>query len=294
MASSRLNWDDLRLVLALAEAGTLSGAASTLALSHPTLSKRLRAMEDRLGVRLFDRLPGGLVPTQAGQDAIDLAGRMATDIAALEARIAGQDKAGGGVVRLTAPDAIAEYLLPPILAAMGRDEPRLTMELIVSNTILSLAQRKADIALRVTGKPDPGLKGRRIGTVAMAIYAAQVVADLPDGARPWIGYDGSLACAGPGLWLADHVPADRIRFRANTLLGAAQAARSGMGCAVLPCFVGEGLPDLRRLGDPLPGLDQPLWLLVHPDLAGVPRIRAAGTALTRHVRAARVTLSGTA
>jgi len=292
MMSSRLNWDDLRLVLVLAEAGTLSAAAMALRLSHPTLSKRLRALEDGLGVRLFDRLPSGLQPTEAGAEMLALARGMAGDIAALENRIAGRDRAESGVVRLTAPDAVSEYLLGQILAALGRALPRITVELIISNQPLSLAGRQADIALRVTDNPDPGLKGRRVGTVGMAVYARRELAELAAAARPWVGYDGALACVGPGQWVARHVPETAIRFRANTLLGAAQAVRAGMGLGVLPCFVGGGIPDLIRLDAPLPELEQGLWLLLHPDLAGVPRYRRVADALAAEIRAAGPLLEG--
>jgi DNA-binding transcriptional LysR family regulator len=92
-----------------------------------------------------------------------LASRLRDDIVALEGRIAGRDQSSRGPVRLTAPDAVSEYLLPGMLAKICREAPELTIELMVSNQVLSLAQRSADIALRVTDTPDPALRGRRVG-----------------------------------------------------------------------------------------------------------------------------------
>lgn len=294
-SSTRLDWDDLRLVLAVAEIGTISGAAEALRISHPTLSRRLKRMEERLGTRLFERTPSLCRPTEAGLEIRDLAERMRTEIAALENRVAGRDLRAEGTVRLTAPDAVAEYLLPDMLADICRDRPEIRLDLIVSNRILSLAEREADIALRVTDTPDPALKGRRVGAVAMAVFAERSLAarfaDRPD-ERPWVGYDGALACAGPGAWVAANVADTAIRFRANTLLGAAKAVRSGIGFGVLPCFVGSGLAELVRVGSPLTGLDTDLWLVVHADLAKVPRVRAASDALAAALRAAAPRLLG--
>jgi DNA-binding transcriptional LysR family regulator len=291
-----LNWDDLRIMLAIAEHGTLSGAAARLHISHPTLSRRLRRIEQRLGTRLFERTPLSLRLTAAGEDMRQLALHLREDIAALERRIGGRDTGPGGPIRLTAPDAVSEYLLPGILAELCREHAGLTIDLVVSNEVLSLAQRSADIALRVTDSPTESLRGRRVGTVAMAIYAARNL-PVPETLGtftgiPWVGFDAALACSGPGTWVAHNIPESDIRFRANTLLGAAQAVRSGIGCGLLPCFVGGSIPDLVRIGVPLPALSLPLWLLFHPEMARLPRIRRACDALAAKLKQAAPLLTG--
>jgi DNA-binding transcriptional LysR family regulator len=291
-----LNWDDLRILLAVTEYRTLSGAAIHLKISHPTLSRRLRRIEHRLGTRLFERTPTALKLTAAGEDMLQLAKRLREDITALERRIGGRDSGDGGPIRLTAPDAVSEYLLPGILAELCREHEELTIDLLVSNQVLSLAQRSADIALRVTDHPAETLRGRRVGTVAMGIYAARSLRAAETSktlaGTPWIGFDAALACSGPGSWVADNVPESDIRFRANTLLSAAQAVRSGIGCGVLPCFVGGSIPDLVRIGAPLPTLSLPLWLLVHPEIARLPRIRSACDALALKLKRASPLLTG--
>lgn len=295
-ASSVLNWDDLRIVLAIAEHGTLSGAAASLGTSHPTLSRRLRRIEQRLGARLCERTPSRLHLTAAGEEMRQLALRMRDEIAALERRIGGRDTGPGGPIRLTAPDAVSEYLLPGILAELYREQAGLTVELVVSNQVLSLAQRAADIALRITESPTDTLRGRRVGTVAMGIYAARKL-PVPQTLEtfsgvPWVGFDPALACSGPGTWVAQHIAEGDVRFRANTLLSAAQAVRSGMGCGVLPCFVGGSIPDLVRIGAPLTALATPLWLLVHPETARLPRILRACNALATKLKQAAPLLTG--
>jgi DNA-binding transcriptional LysR family regulator len=291
-----LNWDDLRITLAIAEHGTLSGAAAHLRISHPTLSRRLRQIERRLGTRLFERTPSGLRLTAAGEDMRRLALRVRDDIAALERRIGDRDTGPAGPIRLTAPDAVSEYLLPNILAELCRENAGLTVDLVVSNQVLSLAQRSADIALRITSSPTESLRGRRVGAVAMAVYAARSL-PVPEALGtltgiPWVGFDASLACSGPGKWVAHNIAESDIRFRANTLLGAAQAVRSGIGCGLLPCFVGESIPDLVRIGAPLPALSLPLWLLVHAEIARLPRIRRACDALAAKLKQAAPLLTG--
>lgn len=302
-----LQWDDLRLVLAIVEQRTLSAAAAALQISHPTLSRRLQQAERRLGSRLFERRPTQWQLTPAGAELCELARRWREDIGAVERRIAGRDASDPSPVRLTAPDAVAEYLLPGILAEVCREQAGLKIDLLVANQVLSLAQRAADVALRVTDQPTETLRGRRVGTVAMAVYASSLLwrddagtagaavdatAEASSAGLPWVGFDSALACSGPGRWIDRHVAEADVRLRANTLLGAAQAARAGIGCALLPCFVGASVPGLRRLGTPLPELALPLWLLVHPDLAHQPRIRRATEALARRLHAAAPLLAG--
>jgi DNA-binding transcriptional LysR family regulator len=294
--TTALDWDDLRIALSIAESGTLSGAAAKLQLSHPTLSRRLQLIERRLGTRLFERTPSGFQPTEAGAEVQAFALRLRDEIAGLERRVGGRDDSRDGPVRVTAPDAVSEYLLPGVLAAVCRSHAGLQIDLRVSNEVLSLARREADIALRVTRAPQETLRGREIGVVAMAIYAPRPLAGAEctrtSAGLPWVGFDASLACSAPGGWLARNVAAEDVRFRANTVLGAAQAARAGIGCAVLPCFVGGSIPELTRLGPPLDELAQPLWLLMHADVARAPRMRRASAALAEEIKKASRLMSG--
>lgn len=295
--TSAFDWDDLRIALAIMESGTLSGAAVSLHVSHPTLSRRLQLIEQRLGTRLFERTPSGLRPTEAGEEVRVLALHVRDEIAGLERRVSGRDDGHDGAVRVTAPDAVSEYLLPGVLAAVCRTHVGLQLELHVSNDVVSLARREADIALRVTRAPQETLRGREVGSVAMAVYAPRQLveeteASTPPARLPWVGFDSGLACSAPGGWLARNVAPDEVRFRANTLLGAAQAARAGIGCAVLPCFVGGSIPELVRLGSPLEELAQPLWLLMHEDVARVPRMRRASAALSEEIARSSRLMSG--
>jgi DNA-binding transcriptional LysR family regulator len=188
------DWDDLRIVLAIAEHGTLSGAAIALKVSHPTLTRRLKRIEQRMGLTLFERTAHGLRLTEAGADMHSLAEGWRLEIGELERRLAGRDRRPAGPVRITAPDAVAEYLLPDILAHFSREHPDILVELNVSSAVLSLAQREADIAIRITDLPGPSLVGWRMGTVGMAVYAERRLAASLTSGRP------RLPQAGPVDW----------------------------------------------------------------------------------------------
>lgn len=291
---SVLAWDDLRLVLAIGEQASLSRAAAALGISHPTLSRRLRDAEHRLGCRLVERTPQLCRLTPAGEEARVLASQIATDIAELERRIAGRDISPNGTVRVTAPDAVAEYLLSGVLAKVGQNNSDVTLELLVSNQVLSLAGRDADIAVRVSDAPAPTLKGRRVTTVGMAIYGTpQVVEEASEtDSSPWIGFEAGLACSGPGKWIEREIPPERIRFRANTLPAAAKAVSQGVGLCMIPCFIGETTEGLVRVGEPVAELDTGLWILVHPDVADVPRIKTIRGALTQELAALSPVITG--
>ncbi len=289
-----LAWDDLRLILAIAEQGSLSRAAAALGLSHPTLSRRLRDMESRLGCRLVERGPQSCQLTQAGVEMRALAARIAVDIATLERSLIGRDNDNAGTVRITAPDAVSDYILSGILARMSHDLPDITLELVVSNQPLSLAQRAADIAVRVTDKPDPTLIGRKVATVGMAAYGAHHIANdaATSAIAPWIGFDAGLACSGPGRWVEREIPPHRIRFRANTLPAAAKAVSEGAGIGLLPCFIGENLTNVARLSEPVAELETGLWLLTHSAMATLPRIRTVRAALARALTARNAVIAG--
>ena len=277
-----LEWDDLRYVLAVAEAGTLSGGAKALGVSHPTVHRRLAAIEARIGVLLFERRPDGYSATPAGEEMRELAATMRAAVGGLEQRLAGRDARPAGTVRITAPDTLAAFLLPDALAPLRRTQPEIVIELVVANEFLSLTKREADIAVRPTEAPPEALVGRRIGTIESAIYGPIGMNDMA--ARDWIGFDDSLSHLKAAEWLAKSIPEERIVTRCNSLLAALGAARAGIGCAVLPTFLGDKAFALTRLQPPIAELATPLWLLTHREIRHLPRVRAVLDHLAGAVR----------
>ncbi len=278
MNANALPWDDLHLVLTIGRAGTLAGAARALALNHSTVFRRLGALEARIGVRLFERFRDGYSPTAAGEEMIAVAARVDADVAAMERRLVGRDLRPSGLIRATTTDTLVEMVMP-MLAAFRARHPEITLELAASNVLFNLSRRDADVAIRPSQDPPDMLVGRRVATVAFAIYGAPAYlkrkpARLPLEQHDWIAPDDSLAHIAPARWLDAALPAAHVVVRANSLVTLLRAACAGLGLALLPCYMGDGERQLRRLGGPVQTLDSGLWLLTHPDLRRVARIRA--------------------
>lgn len=278
---NRLGWDDLRLVLAIGREGSLAGAARVLHVDHSTVHRRIGQIERRLGARLFERHRTGYAPTPAGEEAIATARRVEEDVLRLESRLAGEDMRPSGAVRISTSETILLALLTPIFAALRRARPEIVLEVGTTSQSVNLTRREADIAVRVINNPPEHLVGRRVGEILMPVYGSRSVlgeeggADDTDPARyDWVGFDEGLAHIPPAKWMAANVPAERIVYRSDTSLAMADAVRAGMGVAPLPHVVGDPDARLRRLEPSLMPEDvRTLWLLTHPDLARVARIR---------------------
>lgn len=291
-----LSLPDLRLVHAIAGAGTLSGAASRLRVDHSTAFRRLGAIERRLGAHLFERGRDGYTPTHAGEMATAAAARILDAVGELEQRLAGEDLRPSGVVRITIPDTLLG-LIAPLLAALQAERPEITTELVVANVFLTLTRRDADIAIRPAAAAPDTLVGRRLARLATAPYAAADYLARHDGqaalpGHAWIGFDESLAHLASARWVAAHVAQDRISHRANSLLALQAAARAGMGVAALPCYLGDADPALRRVHPPLAAMESSLWLLTHPDLRRVARIRAVLDFMAERLGSLRALIEG--
>ena len=275
---SLIGLEDLRLVRAIGEAGTLAGAARGLGVDHSTAFRRLGALEKRLGVRLFERARDGYSPTPAGEAAIATAASMLESLVTLERQLAGEDLRPSGVVRITTTDTLVDFIAPG-LAAFRAAHPEIALELVAANAFFTLTRRDADVAIRPSLNVPDHLVGRRLATIAMAPYAAP--AYLADRGRTrsfdaldWLGLDESLAHLGASAWMRKHVPPERVIFRSSSLLALQAAARAGHGVAPLPCYMGDADPGLSRLGSVIVEMASALWLLTHPDLRRVARIRA--------------------
>ena len=297
-----LDWGDLQSFLAIARSGSLQGAARTLGVNHSTVFRRLNAFEAALGARLFDRLPGGYVPTPAGEDLRVSAERIEQEAQAVERRLLGGDLRLSGSLRVTTTDTLAQGLLGPHLAAFHQRYPGIELELITGNAFFSLSRREADVALRPGRQPEDAMVGRRLGTVAVAVYGApsylaqhprpQSALDL--GRHALISGDASLGHLPAVRWLASLAPAEAVVLRCNSWLSQLAAARAGLGLAALPCFLADGEPALERVLPPEPAIASELWLLTHPELRRSARIRAFMDHLAESLRAERARLAGEA
>jgi DNA-binding transcriptional LysR family regulator len=271
-----MDWDDLRFFLAVARKGSIRGAAVALGVNHSTVSRRIDAFERKIGVRLFERLPSGYLLTAAGEDLLPSAQRMEEDANAIVRRVTGRDKRLGGLLRVTMPDSLAQKLLMPDLVAFSDAHPEIELEFVVSYAFADLNKREADVAIRLSNDPPGHLVGRRVVKLAKAIYASEeyLARHDPPGdpaSLTWIGWNDTVR---DPQWVRESAyPEAPVRNRAYHSMVQLEAAKAGMGLAMLPCFMGDTAPTIRRLppGKAMP--DRDIWLLTHEDLRGTARVR---------------------
>lgn len=287
------DWDDIRFFLAVARSGTLSGAAATLGVNHSTVFRRVNQLEERIGARVFERHREGYALTPTGEAMRGSAERIEEEIQALDRRVTGEDVRLTGTVRLTAPDDICERLLPERLKAFREAYPGILLELVVADRFLNLSRRDADVALRPSRNPGDTLVGRRIAGVAVAVYRARgaFTDGDPLSEAPMVSGDDALAHTDSVKW-TEAMATGRIVMRANTMAGRHYAVRAGVGIGALPCFAADPDPELLRVTDPLPEMENELWLLTHPDLRTTARIRALMDFLATSLAADRDLLEG--
>ncbi|MFP4537450.1 MAG: LysR family transcriptional regulator [Dichotomicrobium sp.] len=294
-----MQWNDLHLVLAITMTGTLSGAARHLGVSHTTVFRQLGDLEQRLGVRLFDRSRNGYTPTLAGEELATAARRVEREVLAAERRIAGQDLSPSGTVRLTTTDTLLYGILSPILAEFRRAYPEIELEVVVSNELFSLSRREADVALRPATAPPETLIGRKVATIAQAVYGSPDLAgDLDETSdlcsRDWVGPDERMGYPALEKWMRDNGLFEHCRYRTNTMLGLYLAAKESAGLTVLSCYLGDRDKELIRVGAPIDTLATDLWLLTHADLRATVRIRVLLDFLANALKRQRSRLTGAA
>ena len=268
-----LDWNDLRFVLETARNGGTSGAARVLGVNHATVARRITAAEEALGERLFDRLPSGYVPTEAGREAVRTAEAMERLDSELDLKIAARDDRIKGRLRVTAPQLFIQRVLGGILAEFTEAYPEVDLELVATNDTLNLAQREADVAIRFSKDPPETLVGRRFMDQKCAVYATpELIARDLGGEAPldWVKF---AHWPGPPAEIKAVRPNLRVRLTVDDMAAAIGAVRAGIGATRMACFLGDTDPALVRVPG-MPRFDYlPLWLLTHADLRHVPRIR---------------------
>jgi DNA-binding transcriptional LysR family regulator len=274
-----LAWSDLQVFLAVCGRGSIGGAAQALQVNHSTVLRRIAALEQALSVRLFDRLPRGYVLTAHGQELAAAVAGLPEQVDAAQRRLTGADLALSGTIRLTAPDALIHALLWPLLAQFQRQHPLVRLEIVAGNSFLNLTQREADVAVRGVNRPPENLVGRRVGSLQTALYASRdymesLGRNATESDWRWVGHDAALAQLDSAKWMRRHVPDDRVVLRVDSLVAMADAVASGFGVGWVLCPLAEARAGLERLQAPPPELDTQVWVLTHPDLRRVARVRA--------------------
>jgi DNA-binding transcriptional LysR family regulator len=272
-----LEWSDLPIFLSIAREGTLGAAGRRLKQSQPTMGRRLRALEDAIGAKLFQRTTHGLVLTDAGEVLLRHAEAMEAEAFALARELTGSSVALEGTLRLTCSDWFGRVLLAPILAEFARRHPAVMVETLADARLYSLARREADLVIRIAGFDEPEVIGRRLVTIPYALYGRAGV-EWPtagDGAGcALIAMDTAFGGLPDVGWLTQILPRARIATRSNSRDIQAQLCAAGAGLAVLPVPLGEATPGIVRVGVETPPPSRDHWLGYHRDLRRLPRLRA--------------------
>ena len=290
-----MDWDDLKYVLETVRQGGLSGAARALGVNHATVARRIAAAEAALGAALFDRRPSGYVPTQAGLDAARTAEAVEVEHATLSRAIAARDAALSGPLTVTAPHLMVHSVLAPIFGAFVEAHPDIELSVLGSIATLNLAEREADVAIRISDAPDPDLVGRQIAVQKSAVYASKAYLDRferdPERQLRWLRF---LHWHPAPKEVLGVYPNTRTVMALDDMVAMMGAMRAGLGASRAPCVLGDADPELGRVPG-LPLLPYPsIWVLTHADLRAVPRIAAFTDFVSTALRKKRGAFAGDA
>jgi DNA-binding transcriptional LysR family regulator len=275
------DWNQLRAFLETAETGSLSAAARKLALTQPTLSRHVAAIEQALGVTLFERTGQAMVLTDAGLSLLEHARTMGAAAQELVLSASGQAQAVEGLVSVSASDAVATWLLPPVLRRLREVAPGITVEVVTSNALSDLRRREADIAIRHVRPDQPDLIGRLLYEASAGFYAsADWVAQHghPRTAQDAQGLDfiGSDRSGRYLAYLVQHglpVSAAQLRVLAENSVTAWMLAQQGLGIGVMMDEIARRTPGVVRVLDEVAAVRFPVWLVTHRELRTARRIR---------------------
>ncbi len=288
-----LDWDSFRHVLAIGEAGSLAGAARALGVNHTTVLRRLDALEQSLGTRLFERQRNGYLPTDTGRLLLEQARHMALRADEIERQVLGADRELTGPLRVTTAFAVMEHLLPQPLADFSRAYPKIEVEVIENAFLIDLAsrhlddevrwgRREADVALRLSPHVADHLVGRQLGLTECAVYALRGAPGLPQQRTPierltreapWVAFERGAASRVYDVWMHQRLTQADVRVRVDIFNAKAAMLHTGIGVGILPTFMHAKHPQLVQVSDPIPELTLPVWMVTHPDLRHTARVR---------------------
>ncbi|MDQ7015306.1 MAG: LysR family transcriptional regulator [Gammaproteobacteria bacterium] len=269
-----MNWDDLRLFLAVARTGSISGAAKQLAVQHSTVSRRVHKLEENIGARLIERKHSGYTLTSAGKQVKAAATRMEIEMIGIDGALLDIDTQLSGSLRITAINNMASTILMPMFARFIERYPNVKLHIMVSNSNASLAEREADVAIRLSNSPSDTLVGSCVLNVASTVYGSEAyLQTLQENSRQprWIGVE---CCDFHKIWTKQKCGAGIHPFFSDDTLLTLSAIKQGLGVSILPCFMGDVEPSLARYCNPDPDFNLGLWILLHPDLKRTARVLA--------------------
>lgn len=286
-----MNWDDLRFFLALARNNSVSGAGRELNVKHTTVARRIAALEEQLGSRLFDRTPGGYSLTQVGENLIPHAIDIEEHVHDADREVFGMDAQLSGPLKLASSYDLLSRLITPHIHKFTDKYPAVELELISSTSLVDLGSREADIALRISPKPPEHLIGRKVVPLGHGIYGSETYLTQQQKNPNLILWSHERSCP---EWVTKHFPKSKIVLRVSEVMTMMEATRNHLGLARMPCYVADADPRLRRVDVPVTPSDWSLWVLSHKDLRDTARVRACREFLVDTIEHQRALIEGTA
>lgn len=290
------DWNDWRAFLAVARSGSTLAASRALRVSQTTVARRIAALEEALGLALFERRPAGYALTVAASELVERAEAVEQAAVAAEAHARSASRGASGTVRITSEEIFSTVLLAPHLLELRELHPDIRIEIDNSIGLRDLAAGEADVALRSTHKAHgAGLVGRVIARDDWTMYCSRAYAEkngVPGSIAALkdhviVGGGGGQLAREYGAWIEQAGLTDRVTIEQGSASGLLSAVRTGLGIAALPCIVADNFPDLIRCAPP-PAEKRHMWLLTHERVRHQPAVRAVidflYDRLTAHVR----------
>lgn len=281
-----MNWEDLRYFLAIASAGTLSGAARRLEVDQATISRRLAAFETELGSRLVNRLPRRAELTGLGQEVLEQALAIEDRMFAIRRLALTAHSELRAKITISAPPILARHFLAPHLLTLSQGLPQVQVSVLSEPHFASLSRLEADLAMRLApGTADSDIV-KKIGQMEFALYATSAYPRI-DTPEQWefVGYTENPLAFDHKTWLYQIIGDRRVICEVTDLSNQYEAACSGIGVAGLPCFLADRDPRLVKLSTTEPMLNLGIWLALHPDRRNDRRVRDTTAAIIDLVQA---------
>ncbi len=276
-----LDWNDLRYFLAVARTGSTLAASKALKVSQSTVSRRVTALEEEIGVKLFVRKPSGYDLTPRGEAVLPSAESVEAAMLSFTDGIDAELRRLTGTVRLTTVESAANAWIIPAVGLLRDRHPDIRVEIETSDQYADLARGEADIAIRFGPKPTQDtLIVRHLTDMLESFYATEQLAarhGLPEDIADLVRYPMVASMDRESMmnrWLADNVPEAEIAQRTSSMSSIIAAVQSGLGASLLPCLMGDHIPGLARLTPPIEELTTPVWMVTRDEARRQPHIRA--------------------
>lgn len=279
--SVKFDWNRARAFLVTAEEGSLSAAARALGMAQPTLGRQVDALEEELGVVLFERVGRGFTLTPSGLELLEHVRSMGEAANRVSLTAAGQSQSIEGTICIAASEVYAALVLPPILAKLRRAEPKIHIEIVASTKASNLKRREADIAIRNFAPSEPDLIAKKLRDVPARLYAApSYLKRLGNPKRPsdlsgadFISIDGSGAFMRGLNALGLNLTEQNFPILTENYLVMWELVKHGLGIGILDGTIGDREPRVKRALPDLPPLMFPIWLVTHRELNTTRRVR---------------------